>query len=149
LNCNHKIDLLKSEFWLCFTKKFDFTDPTTNTERGQNVEFHYYDRPFFSEHCKCLFSSSLLRHQNVKKCLFSWSEHQNWQRSEHQNWQRSEHQKWQRSLLQKSECWKEWKEHQKSQFCLIFEFWRSYFTYGVLGLTNKSLKNFLTWLNLT
>ncbi len=33
---------------------------------GQNVKFHYYDRPFFSEHKNCLFSSSLLRHQNIK-----------------------------------------------------------------------------------
>jgi hypothetical protein len=40
------------------------------------------------------------------KWLFSWSLHQNWQRS----------------LLQKSERQKEWKEHRKSQFCLIFTF---------------------------
>ena len=33
---------------------------------GRNVEFHYYDRPFFLERQNCLFSSSLLRHQNVK-----------------------------------------------------------------------------------
>jgi hypothetical protein len=29
---------------------------------GRNIKFHYYDRPFFSEHQKCLFSSS--QHQN-------------------------------------------------------------------------------------
>ena len=33
---------------------------------GRNVEFHYYDWPFFSEHRKCLFSSSLLLHQNIE-----------------------------------------------------------------------------------
>ncbi len=33
---------------------------------GRNVEFHYYDRPFFSELWKCLFSSLLLQHQNVE-----------------------------------------------------------------------------------
>ncbi len=34
--------------------------------RGRNVEFHYYDWPFISERRNCLFSSSLLRHQNVE-----------------------------------------------------------------------------------
>ena len=33
---------------------------------GWNVKFHYYDRPFFSERQNCLFSSSLLCHQNVE-----------------------------------------------------------------------------------
>jgi hypothetical protein len=33
---------------------------------GRNVKFHYYNWPFFSEHRNGLFSSSLLRHQNVK-----------------------------------------------------------------------------------
>ncbi len=33
---------------------------------GRNVKFHYYDWPFFSEHRKCLFSSSLLLHQNIE-----------------------------------------------------------------------------------
>ncbi len=33
---------------------------------GRNVEFHYYDWPFISERRNCLFSSSLLRHQNVE-----------------------------------------------------------------------------------
>ncbi len=33
---------------------------------GRNVKFHYYDRSFFSEHRNCLFSSSLLHHQNVE-----------------------------------------------------------------------------------
>jgi hypothetical protein len=33
---------------------------------GRNVKFHYYNRPFFSEHWNCIFRSSLLRHQNVK-----------------------------------------------------------------------------------
>ena len=33
---------------------------------GRNIEFHYYARPFFSEHRKCLFSASLLQHQNVE-----------------------------------------------------------------------------------
>jgi hypothetical protein len=36
------------------------------TRGGRNVEFHYYDRPFFSERQNCLFSSSLIRHQNVE-----------------------------------------------------------------------------------
>ena len=36
------------------------------TRGGRNVEFHYYDRPFISERQNCLFSSSLLRHQDVK-----------------------------------------------------------------------------------
>jgi hypothetical protein len=36
------------------------------TGGGRNVEFHYYDWPFFSEHRKCLFSSSLLLHQNIE-----------------------------------------------------------------------------------
>jgi hypothetical protein len=41
---------------------------------GRNVEFHYYDRPFFSLHRKCLFSSSLHRNWQRslrRKCLFS------------------------------------------------------------------------------
>ena len=33
---------------------------------GRNVQFHYYDRPFFSDHQNCHFSSSLLHHQNIK-----------------------------------------------------------------------------------
>jgi hypothetical protein len=36
------------------------------TGGGRNVEFHYYDWPFTSERRNCLFSSSLLRHQNVE-----------------------------------------------------------------------------------
>ncbi len=38
-------------------------------KQGEGVgtsKFHYYDRPFFSEHRKCLFSSSLLLHQNIE-----------------------------------------------------------------------------------
>ena len=78
---------------------------------GRNVEFHYYDWSFFSQCQKCLFSSSLLQNHYIKNvflvhhyiknhCLFS------------------------SSLLRKSERWKECeKEHQKSQFCLIFTFW--------------------------
>ncbi len=33
---------------------------------GRNVEFHYYDRPFFSLHWKWLFSWSLLWHHYIK-----------------------------------------------------------------------------------
>ena len=33
---------------------------------GQNVEFHYYYKAIISEHRKCLFSLSLLRHQNIE-----------------------------------------------------------------------------------
>ena len=33
---------------------------------GRNIKFHYYDWPFFSLHRKCLFSSSLLRNQNIE-----------------------------------------------------------------------------------
>jgi hypothetical protein len=33
---------------------------------GRNVEFHYYNRPFFSLHRKWLFSWSLLRHHYIK-----------------------------------------------------------------------------------
>ena len=45
--------------------------------KNQNVEIQKEHRKKFkgSEHQKCLFSSSLLRHQNIKKCLFSSSQH--------------------------------------------------------------------------
>ncbi len=33
---------------------------------GQDVEFHYYNRPFFSLHQKFLFSWSLLRHHYIE-----------------------------------------------------------------------------------
>ena len=36
------------------------------TGGGRNVKFQNYDWPFFSEHQKCLFSSSLLLHQNIE-----------------------------------------------------------------------------------
>ena len=47
---------------------------------NQNIEIQKEHRKKFkgSEHRKCLFSSSLLQHQNIKKCLFSSSQHQNW-----------------------------------------------------------------------
>ena len=35
---------------------------------GRNVEFHYYDWPFISEHRKCLLSSSLLRQKSDFRC---------------------------------------------------------------------------------
>ncbi len=119
---------------------------TLRLRGGWNVEFHYYDRPFFSEHRKLLFSWSLLQHQNVKSVFLV--DH-NYKIDKDQNIQidKDHYYKSSWSLLQKSERWKEWKEHWKSQFCLIFEFWQSYFTYGVstygvLALTNKSLKTF-------
>jgi hypothetical protein len=41
--------------------------------KNQNVKIQKEHQKKFkgSEHRKCLFSSSLLRHQNIKKCLFS------------------------------------------------------------------------------
>jgi hypothetical protein len=33
---------------------------------GWNIKFHYYDKPFFSEHQNWLFSSSQLLHQNIE-----------------------------------------------------------------------------------
>jgi hypothetical protein len=46
---------------------------------NQNIEIQKEHRKKFkgSEHRKCLFSSSLLRHQNIEKCLFSSSQHRN------------------------------------------------------------------------
>jgi hypothetical protein len=35
-------------------------------EGVQNVKFHYYYKAIISEHRKCLFSLSLLRHQNIE-----------------------------------------------------------------------------------
>ncbi len=40
---------------------------------GRNVEFHYYDWQFFSEHLKWLLSWSQLRHHNVKNGF--WVDH--------------------------------------------------------------------------
>jgi hypothetical protein len=39
---------------------------SSQIERGRNVKFHYYDRPFFSLHRKWLFSRSLLRHHYIE-----------------------------------------------------------------------------------
>ncbi len=99
---------------------------------GRNVEFHYYDRPFFSLHQKCLFISSLLQnhyienvflvHHYIKNhCLFS------------------------SSLLKISEHQKEWKEHWKSQFCLIFTLnylWQGFPTFYLPRTTKRAKKMF-------
>ncbi len=81
---------------------------------GRNVKFHFYDRPFFSLHQKCPFSSSLLRNHYIKNVFLV----DHYIKIDKDHYYKSS---W--SLLRKSERQKEWKEHQKSQFCLIFTFW--------------------------
>ncbi len=62
--CNKKrnfVKILKSKF-----KFVILFDNWKKSRGGQNVKFHYYNRPFFSLHRKYLFSSSLLRHHYIK-----------------------------------------------------------------------------------
>ena len=65
----------------------------TLTRGGRNVEFHYYDWSFFHN----VENGFWVDHNydiTTSKMVFSWSLHR-----------------------------KEWKEHRKDQFCLIFKFW--------------------------
>ena len=73
---------------------------------GRNVEFHYYDWPFFSEHQKCLFSSSLLLHQNIESLYLV--DH-NYEIDKDQNIEIDKDHYYESgwSLLRKSERWKE------------------------------------------
>ncbi len=81
--------------------------------KGQKYEFHNVKNQ--KEHRK------MWRGSVHRKDLLKWSERRKRKRSEcrkanNHNVEKS----W--SLLQKSQRRKEWKEHRKSQFCLIFEF---------------------------
>jgi hypothetical protein len=113
-------------------------------ERGSERRISLLRRAVFSIHRKCLFSSSLLRHQNIKSVFlvdhnYKIDKDQNIEIDKYQNIEidKDHYYKSSWSLLRKSEREKEWKEHGKSQFCLIFKFWLP-MAYGVLVLTNKS-----------
>ena len=116
---------------------------------GRNVEFHYYDWPFFSEHQKCLFSSSLLLHQNIEslflvdhnykiakirtskltkitttKVVDHFYENQNVEKNK-------------KNIKSLSFVW----------FSHLNYLWQKYLWH--FGIKKSILKNFLTWLNLT
>ena len=96
--------------------------------KNQNIKIQkeHWKKFKGSEHRKCLFSSSLLRHQNIEKCLFSSSQHWNWLVDHYYKNQNIE------------------KNEKNIESLSFVNFW-SYFTYGVstygiLALKNKSLK---------
>ncbi len=70
LSCNVFLFLkIKEKYLFLWNKKVHYVICKSDIvllRGGWNYKFHYYDRPLLSEHWKCLFSFSLLRHQNIE-----------------------------------------------------------------------------------